>query len=140
MNKFFKKMVLVSMIFSSFSVLAHEGHKEAALKSMYGGVVKKTTNTFVEAVQEGNEVQIYIRDHDDKGIAHSDLQVTGEVKDSKKKVEPLKLAAVAGKFYKVQNDTSKHPFFSVKLLISGKVKTGKFSKEEVVFNLENQME
>lgn len=135
-----KKLITLSLIFGSLAVYAHEGHKEATLKSMYGGVVKKTTNTFIEAVQEGKEVQIYIRDHEDKVIPATDLQVGGEIKDSKKKVEPLKLLNVSGKFYKIQNDTSKHPFFSVKIQVSGKVKTGKFSKEEVVFNLENQME
>lgn len=132
-------VVFFVMLFST-SLLAHEGHKEATLKSMYGGVVKKTTNTFIEAVQEGNEVQLYIRDHDDKIIPQTDLQITGEIKDSKKKVEAIKVEAIAGKFYKVKNDTSKHPFFSVVVIVSGKVKTGKFSNEKVVFNLENSME
>lgn len=136
------KKVLVSflVLVVNFSLLAHEGHKEAGLKSLYGGVVKKTTNTFVEVVQEGKEVQLFVRDHDDKMIPLTDLQIGGEVKDSKKKSEPLKVAAISNKHFKVLNDVSKHPFFSLKVMISGKIKNTKFAKEEVVFNLENSME
>lgn len=122
------------------SALAHEGHKEASLKSFHGGIVKKTTNAFVEVVQLEGDVQIYLRDHDDKALEVSGVVVGGEFKDSKKKVQPLQLKLEAGKYYKVLNDTKNQNFFSLTIKITGKSKNITFTKDQVVFNLENQNE
>lgn len=133
-------LVGMSSFFMASGPYAHEGHKESSLKSLHGGLVKKTTNTFVEVVQLEGEVQVYVRDHDDKAMVGKGLTLSGDFKDSKKKIQPLSLKEEAGKYYKVLNGTKEQRFFSITLKINGQHKDIKIVNEQVTFNLENSNE
>lgn len=122
------------------SIHAHEGHKEASLKSYHGGLVKKTTNTFVEIVQLEGDILVYLRDHNDKAVNSKKVVLTGDFKDSKKKIQPLTLKDEGGKFFKVLNNTKGESFFSVILKINGEINGVKANNEQVTFNLENSNE
>lgn len=132
-------MSVLSLAMAS-SLLAHEGHKEASLKSMHGGIVKKTTNTFIEVVQLEGEVQIYVRDHDNNAVDGGKLTLTGEFKDSKKKIEALNVKYENGKYFKVLNNTKNQNFFSVLVKMNGKHKNINITNEQAAFNLENIIE
>lgn len=133
-------MVLTLISIALPNIHAHEGHKESSLKSFHGGLVKKTINTFVEVVQLEGEILIYLRDHSDKVVNSKKIVLTGDFKDSKKKIQPLSFKDEDGKFFKVLNNTKGHNFFSITLKINGDVNGVKAKNEQVTFNLENSNE
>lgn len=128
----FKKSLL-SLLFCFFSVqvLSHEGHESAGLKSLYGGVVKKSPNAFVEVVQEEGKIEIYISNHEYQNIIASKLALSSFAEVKGKKI-PLKLKKMDNHF-EVINELKKEKHF--KLNVSFKL--GSNSEETVVFPLEN---
>ena len=126
----FKKMfTLVLFVLSLSSAFAHEGHDSATAKSLYGGIVKKSANTFVEVVQDEG-IEIYINDHDYKNLVSPALEVTAVAEVKGKKI-PLKLEQRKNN-YLVTTDLKKEKHF--KLNVSMKFKN---KWETVVFPLEN---
>jgi len=125
---FRKFIVTVSVLFSFFAAVAHEGHDSATVKSLYGGIVKKTKNTFVEVLQD-EEIEIYVSNHDYKTIVGPKLDIKA-VADIKGKKIPLKLDLRKSN-YVVTTDLSKEKHFklSIVLKIDGK-------EESVIFPLE----
>ncbi len=71
------------------NLLAVDAQSESEIKAMHGGVVKKTSNAFLEVVQEKERTSIYITGHDHKNITDKKLSLSA-------------LALVNGKQYPVQ--------------------------------------
>lgn len=129
---FRKSITLIFLLITLGSlgpVFAHEGHDSALAKSLYGGIVKKTANTFVEVVQDEG-IEIYINDHDYKNLVAPTLEVTA-MADVKGKKIPLKLEQKKNHFL-VITDLKKEKHF--KLNVSMKFKN---KWETVAFPLEN---
>lgn len=126
----FKKIItLILFLIGMSSVIAHEGHDSAMAKSLYGGIVKKTANTFVEVVQDDG-IEIYINDHDYKNLVGPALEVNAVAEVKGKKI-PLQLELRKNNFL-VKTDLKKEKHF--KLNVSMKFKN---KWETVVFPLEN---
>jgi hypothetical protein len=125
-----KKMVLCTvMVLLSVATMAHEDHGSALAKSLHGGVVKKSVNSYVEVVQDEN-IEIYVTDHTYKNIVSPKLVING-VAEIKGKVIPLKLE-IKNSHFIVLTDLKKEKHF--KLKVSLKIES---KAEEVVFHLEN---
>lgn len=125
----FKKLLTAILLAFSVTVFSHEGHDSGTLKSMHGGIVKKTKNVFVEVLQD-EQIEIYVSNHDYKNIITPTLEVSA-VADVKGKKLPLKLDSKKTHFI-VSSDLKKEKHF--KLNVTVKV-DGK--DETVVFPLEN---
>ena len=61
------------LIISSLSLSFAE---QAELKAKHGGIVKKTTNAFLEVVQDKERTSIYITGHDHKNITDKKLSLS----------------------------------------------------------------
>ena len=128
----FKKSLLSLLFcFLSVQVFAHEGHDAATIKSMHGGIVKKTKSAYVEVVQEEGKIEIYISNHDYQNISTSTLAVTA-IADVKGKKIPLKLNAMDNHF-EIANELKNEKHFKLNI----DIKLAKSKKESVVFPLEN---
>lgn len=126
----FKKTALaVVFAFTSLSIHSHEGHDTGATKSLQGGIVKKTKNTFVEVVQD-EKFEIYVTDHNYKNLISPNFKVSAFA-DVKGKKIPLKLES-HGTNLSVVTDLKKEKHFklNVVLKING-------LEEQVSFPLEN---
>lgn len=125
------KKVLLAMVFvlSAFSLHAHEGHETSAVKSLHGGIVKKSKNVFVEVVQD-EKIEIYVTDHNYKNLIAPGFTVLASAEVKGKKI-PLKLVPNQNNLT-VDTDLKKEKHF--KLNVSVKI-NGK--DEEVSFPLEN---
>lgn len=125
----FKKLLLfVTLTFLSMVVVAHEGHDSATAKSLYGGTVKKTKNTFVEVLQD-ESIEIYVSNHDYKSIVGPKLQIQANA-DIKGKKIPLKLEMKKTN-YVVTTDLSKEKHFKLNVMLKtdGKEETATFALE-----------
>lgn len=111
---FRKLFFLASLIVTSASVLAHEGHDSATAKSQYGGVVKKSKNAFIEVLQD-EVIEIYISGHDYKSIVGPKLDIKAEA-DIKGKKIPLKLEMKKNN-YVVMTDLSKEKHFKLNIIL-----------------------
>lgn len=126
----FKRLVLaVIFTLTTVSGFAHEGHESGVAKSLYGGVVKKSKNIFVEVVQD-EKIEIYITDHEYKNLVSPKLSVSAYA-DVKGKKIPLKLESHA-KNLTVATDLKKEKHFKLNVVVKFNGKD-----EEVVFPLEN---
>lgn len=126
----FKKIALVIIFtLTSFSLYAHEGHESGMTKSLYGGIVKKSKNFFVEVVQD-ESIEIYITDHEYKNLVSPKLAVSAYA-DVKGKKIPLKLESHS-KNLTVTTDLKKEKHFKLNVVVKFNGKD-----EEVVFPLEN---
>ena len=125
----FKQLILCLFLFSNFVVNAHEGHDSAMAKSLYGGIVKKTLNSYVEVLKD-ESVEIYISTHGYKNMISPKLSVNA-IAEVKGRSIPLKLE-LKKTSYVVTTDLSKEKHFKLKIIlkINGK-------DEIVVFPLEN---
>ena len=97
---------------------------------VYGGVVKKTKNTYVEVLQD-EKIEIYVSDHDYKSLVGStklSLKATADVKGKK---IPLTLQLNKNN-YIVSTDLSKEKHFKlfVELIVNGKEETATFPLEK----------
>lgn len=126
----FKKSVFIFAlsILSAVSV-AHEGHDSATAKSLHGGIVKKTANTYVEVLQD-EQIEIYISNHDYKNFITPKLEVSAFA-DIKGKKTPLKLES-KGTHFVVATDLKKEKHFKLNVVIKNNKK-----EESAVFPLEN---
>jgi hypothetical protein len=126
-----KFVVTVVLALLSFNTFAHEGHSETSLKSMHGGIVKKTSNSFIEVVQEEGQTEIYVTGHDYKSIVDSklSLKATAEIKG---KNQPLDLK-IEKDHYIVATDLKKEKHFKLNVVIKNADK-----EEKTSFALENQ--
>jgi hypothetical protein len=124
----FKKLLILITFILSSSILAHEGHDSATAKSLYGGVVKKTKNAFVEVLQD-EAIEIYISNHDYKSIVGPKLEIKA-VADIKGKKIPLKLEMKKTN-YVVVTDLSKEKHFKLNVILKNDGK-----EETVIFPLE----
>lgn len=126
----FRKLftVFCFLIFST-SALTHEGHESGTAKSMHGGIVKKTKNTFIEVIQDEG-IEIYISNHDYKNMITPKLVVTA-FSDVKGKKTPLKLDSKNTHFV-VGTDLKKEKHFKLNVLVKVDGK-----EETAVFPLEN---
>lgn len=123
-------VILFSLLISSISLNAHEGHDSATAKSLYGGVVKKTKNTYVEVLQD-EKIEIYVSDHEYKSLIGSSklsLKATADVKGKKM---PLKLELNKNN-YIVVTDLSKEKHFKliIELKVNEKEETATFPLEK----------
>lgn len=126
----FKKIALVIIFtLTNFSLYAHEGHESGMTKSLYGGIVKKSKNVFVEVVQD-ESIEIYITDHEYKNLVSPKLTVSAYA-DVKGKKIPLKLESHA-KNLTVKTDLKKEKHFKLNIVVKFNGKD-----EEVTFPLEN---
>ena len=127
----FKYLIFSMLAIFSLEVLGHEGHSETSLKSIHGGIVKKTSNTFIEVVQEDGKTEVYVTGHDYKNIVDQKLglKANAEVKGKKLVLE----LAVVQDHYLLLTDLKKEKHFKLNVLlnISGK-------QEKASFALENQ--
>ena len=115
----------------SFNTMDHEGHNETSLKSLHGGIVKKTSNAFIEVLQQEGKTEIYVTGHDYKNIvdAKLPLKAVAELKD---KSLTLGLAIVKD-HYLVTTDLKKEKHFKLVVHIINANK-----EENASFALENQ--
>ena len=127
----FKKLLIVTLLtFTSVLAIAHEDHSAATIKSLHGGVVKKSASTFVEVIQEEGKIEIYVSSHDYKNLVSPKLEVSAFA-DVKGKKIPLKLNPTKSNLLVVTDlKKEKHFKLNVILKIAGK-------DEVVVFPLEN---
>lgn len=126
----FKKLAIaLSVIFLSMSVQAHEGHDSAMVKSLHGGMVKKSTSTYVEVLQD-EKVEIFVTSHDYKNLVNPSFQITAMAEVKGKKI-PLKLEIKKDNVL-VLTDLKQEKHFKLNILmkINGK-------EEAVSFPLEN---
>jgi hypothetical protein len=125
----FKLFTIVALIVISFNVFSHEGHTETSLKSLHGGVVKKTSNTVVEVVQEDGKTEIYVTGHDYKSIAEKSLGITANAEVKGKKI-PLTLN-LEKDHYVVITDLKNVKHFKLNVLVksSGKEEKASFALE-----------
>ena len=126
----FKKLLVLLTLLLSFTIaFAHEGHDSATAKSLYGGIVKKTANAFVEVLQD-DAIEIYISSHDYKSIVGPRLSVNA-VAEIKGKKLPLKLEMKKTN-YIVVTDLSKEKHFKliVTMKTNGKEETVSFPLEK----------
>jgi glutamate/tyrosine decarboxylase-like PLP-dependent enzyme len=127
----FKNLSLAILLsFSSVFVFAHEDHSATTIKSLHGGIVKKSASTFVEVIQEEGKVEFYISNHENKNIVSPKLEVTAFAEVKGKKI-PLKLKATNNAF-EVMTDLKKEKHFKLNVIIKIAEK-----EEKVVFPLEN---
>jgi hypothetical protein len=128
----FKKSLL-SLLFCFFTVqiFAHEGHDSANLKSMHGGIVKKSKTAYVEVLQEEGKIDIYISNHEYQNIVTPTLDVSAFA-DVKGKKIILKLNKMDNHF-EINNElkNEKHFKLNIDIKLAGR------KKESVVFPLEN---
>ena len=76
------------LIISSLSLSFAE---QAEMKAKHGGIVKKTTNAFLEVVQDKERTSIYITGHDHKNITDKKLSLSAIANVDGKKY-PLQLS------------------------------------------------
>lgn len=124
----FKKLLILITFTLSSSIFAHEGHDSATAKSLYGGVVKKTKNAFVEVLQD-ETIEIYVSNHDYKSIVSPKLEIKA-VAEIKGKKLPLKLELKKTN-YVVVTDLSKEKHFKLNVILKSDGK-----EETVAFPLE----
>lgn len=126
------KVFLFFAALSMFSLrgIAHEGHDSATIKSLYGGIVKKSASAFFEIIQEEGKIEIYVSDHNYKNIVTQTLAVSAFA-DIKGKKIPLKLNLVSNKLL-VVTDLKREKFFKLNVILK---LAGK--EESVIFPLEN---
>lgn len=124
----FKRLIVVFLL-SALSAFAHEGHESGTARSLHGGVVKKTKNSFVEVMQD-ELIEIYISNHDYKNIISPALDVRAFAEVKGKKI-PLTLELQNNKLL-ITTDLKKEKHFKLNISM-------KFNKKEenVVFPLEN---
>jgi hypothetical protein len=115
----------------SLNIMAHEGHSETSLKSLHGGIVKKTSNSFIEVVQEEGKTEIFVTGHDYKNIVDPKLAIKASA-ETKGKNLPLNLA-IEKDHYVVTTDLKKEKHFKLNVLIKNAAK-----EEKASFALENQ--
>lgn len=85
-----KKYFLLAFIaLTSLAVVALEDQPEFAAK--HGGIVKKTTNAFLEVVQDKDRTSIYITGHDHKNITDQKLSLSA-IANVNGKQYPVKLS------------------------------------------------
>ena len=125
------KRIFLALIFNLFAIssFAHEGHDSATAKSLHGGIVKKTANTYVEVLQD-EQIEIYISNHDYKNFITPKLEVSAFA-DIKGKKLPLKLES-KGTHFIVATDLKKEKHFKLNVVIKNNKKD-----ESAVFPLEN---
>lgn len=116
--------------FFSLQIFAHEGHNETSLKSLHGGMVKKTNSAFIEVVQDDGKIEIFITGHDYKNLADQKL-VLKAVAQIKDKTIPLDLL-LEKDHYIVKTDLKKRPHFKLTIALTIAKK-----EENVSFSLEN---
>ncbi len=126
---FKRNLVFVFFILLCSSVFAHEGHDSATAKSLYGGVVKKTKNAFVEVLQD-EAIEVYVSNHDYKSIVGPKLEIKAVAEIKGKKI-PLKLE-MKKMNYVVMTDLTKEKHFKLNIILKNDGK-----EESVVFPLEN---
>lgn len=124
---FKKLLILISFIFSS-AIFGHEGHDSATAKSLYGGVVKKTKNAFVEVLQD-ETIEMYVSSHDYKSIVGPKLDIKASAEIKGKKL-PLNLEMKKAN-YVVTTDLSKEKHFKLNVVLKSDGK-----EETVTFPLE----
>jgi hypothetical protein len=99
-------------ILITFNGVAHEGHSETSLKSIHGGIVKKTNNAFIEVVQDEGKIEIFVTGHDYKNIIDPKLSFKA-IAEAKAKKIPLTLLIekdhylITPGFWKVDQQTLK---------------------------------
>lgn len=126
----FRKVIFFMVfVLSAFSLNAHEGHDTGTAKSLYGGIVKKSKNIFVEIVQD-EKIEIYVTDHDYKNLVTPGLIVSAFAEVKGKKI-PLKLES-HNKNLTVVTDLKKEKHFKLNVVVKVNGKD-----EQVVFPLEN---
>ena len=126
----FKQFVVAVCLLSfSFATFSHEGHDNGIAKSMHGGIVKKTKNTYIEVLQD-ESIDIYISNHDYKNIISSNLKISINAIMKNKKT-PIEFK-ISENHLKVITDLKKEKHFklNINVMIEGK-------EESVVFPLEN---
>ncbi|MBC7714882.1 MAG: hypothetical protein H7177_16160 [Rhizobacter sp.] len=127
----FNLLITLSLTLFSLNTFAHEGHSETSLKSLHGGIVKKTSNSFIEVVQEDGKTEIFVTGHDYKSIVDSKLGLKANA-EVKGKTLPLELA-IEKDHYLVSTDLKKEKHFKLNVLIKNTPK-----EEKASFALENQ--
>ncbi|MDO9182704.1 MAG: hypothetical protein Q7U04_09860 [Bacteriovorax sp.] len=127
----FKFVILFLGISLSTVSLAHEGHSETSLKSIHGGIVKKTSNAFIEILQEDGKIEIFVTGHDYKNIIVPKLAFSATAQTKTKSI-PLVLL-VENDHYIVANDLKNEKHFKLNIVLR---KSGK--EEKTSFALENQ--
>jgi len=128
--KFNLFLVLTSLLFT-LNVMAHEGHSETSLKSMHGGIVKKTSNAFIEVVQEEGKTEIFVTGHDYKNIIDPKLSFNAVAETKNKKI-PLALS-IEKDHYLVTTDLKNEKHFKLNISLKNAAK-----EEKASFALENQ--
>lgn len=84
-----KKLVLIilSIIFSSAFVSAHEGHNNApgSFKSLHGGTVQVGKQLNLEVIVTGREVTIFPTSHEGKDVQLNNVKIEATAKPKKGK-------------------------------------------------------
>ena len=89
----FNKLIFTTLIISSLSTLAHEGHNNTpgSLKANHGGTVKSGKEMNLEYVALANELKLYPADHEGTDLTAAELKVSVTGKIPKGKTENLKV-------------------------------------------------
>ncbi len=133
-------VLILGMNFLGESISSHEGHNDTLMKSTHGGTVKRTTDYYIELVQE-KALQVFIMDHDYKNALNSVGNIQFFV-ESKGKSLPLKYESSKDSLT-IRDGFQSFAHFKLKMVIpKSKItanKKAQSQKEEIVyFPLENE--
>ena len=89
----FNKLIFTTLIISSLSTFAHEGHNNTpgSLKANHGGTIKSGKEMNLEYVASANELKLYPADHEGADLTFAELKVSATGKIPKGKTENLKV-------------------------------------------------
>lgn len=124
---------------STGTAIAHEGHNKTpgAGAAPNGGIMKGTSQLYVEVVHERGDIKVYIYDHDMKKVTLSSVSVNASVKKPKDVKTSVMVLTPDGDYLRGKLDWSGKGVHRQTLEISVEYAGHKKNKiEKVVFNVE----
>ena len=91
--------LMLSLMMGSYT-FAHEGHNHTpgSIQAPHGGVIKGTSELYMELVSDASGLKFYPLTHELKAIPLSELKVSGTYQMPKKKKEKLTLSSFEDHF------------------------------------------
>lgn len=132
--RFALSMVVGSTLFIGTLGFAHAGHDKlpGAVDAPHGGTIKKTSELYMELVNDASGIKIYPLTHELTPVSLSELKITGTAQAPKKKKEPVKLSE-ADDHFEAKVDVKGAYRYTLDLSMTFKGKT-----EKVSFQIEPQ--
>lgn len=142
--KYFLTTFTLCALFSTASVMAHDGHDHdapGAMKAPHGGTTQGGKNIDIELVQEKDGILVYGLEEDASSVAAKDFQLIGTAEFPKKSSQPLTFSAQKDHYAaKFSFKDAKGKLVSHRAKITLQVTPAKEAPESFVFQLEPQGE